>query len=72
MKTKLILGAFLMAALVSPASADYWIVQDQKSMKCSVVSKKPTSATKMVLAGDKVFKKRNEAREAMKGETGCK
>ena len=47
MKVKSILAACIIAAYASPtlAADEYYVVQDVKTKKCTVVDKKPTEST---------------------------
>jgi hypothetical protein len=70
---KKILGAALILAFVTPALAadEFWVVQDVKTKKCTIVDKKPTT-TEMTVVGDgKVFKTRTEAETGMKTVKVC-
>lgn len=69
---KLIAGAVLFAAFAGPAlAADYYIVQDSGTKKCSIVDKRPTVTTTTVVGGDKVYTTREEASTAMKTVKVC-
>ena len=69
-----VLAAFAGAA-VAPAAAqttEYYVVQDVKTKKCTIVDKKPTSTTEYSVLGDgTVFKSRTEAETGMKGYKVC-
>jgi hypothetical protein len=69
---KTFLGAALILAFVNPALAatEYYVVQDAKTKKCTIVEKKPTTTTETVL-GDTVYKTRAEAEGAMKTVKVC-
>jgi len=70
---KKILGAALILAFVTPALAadEFWVVQDVKTKKCTIVDKKPMT-TEMTVVGDgKVFKTRTEAETGMKTVKVC-
>jgi hypothetical protein len=71
MRAKLI-AAGLATFLVTPAFADYYVVQNATSKKCNVASKKPTG-TKVVLVGDgTAYKTKKEARDALAAADACK
>jgi len=71
MKVKLVAAA-LALFIATPAFADYYVVQNATSKKCSVASKQPTG-TKVVLVGDgTAYKTKKEAREALKAADTCK
>ena len=73
LRTFLISGAVLMALAV-PASAqmaaEYYVVQDTSTKKCTIVDQKPTT-TATVVVGDGVFKTRTEAETGMKTIKVC-
>jgi len=59
---KLIIAAGALAVVATPALADFWIVRDSSTNKCTVVDKKPTDTKVVVVGGDgKVYKTRAEA-----------
>ncbi len=65
---KAIVSAVLIVAFAAPALAasEFYVVQDVKSKKCTVVSKKPADTTKVTVMGDTVYKTRKEAQGAIK------
>jgi len=71
---KTLATAALLAALVAPAFAadEFYVVQDVKTKKCTVVDKKPvdTSMTVVSPAGT-VYKTRSEAETGMKTVKVC-
>ena len=67
---KAMVCAFAIAALTTPALADYWVVQDSSTKHCEVVNQKPTTTTTTVV-GDRAFTTHEEARNAMKTMTVC-
>jgi hypothetical protein len=68
---KLIFVAGLVA-FATPAFADFYVVQDSSTRKCTIVDKKPTTTTTTVVGGDgKVYTTRVEAENAMKTEKIC-
>lgn len=72
MKTKVILAGVLAVGLASPALADYYVVQNSKTHKCSVAAKKPSAKSKtLVLVGD-AYKTKAEATTAMEAAAECK
>jgi len=74
MKIKLVAAAALVASFAVPAFAanQFYIVQDIKTKKCTVVDKKPTeSSTSVVSPGDAVYKTRIEAETGMKTVKVC-
>jgi hypothetical protein len=74
-KTKLIIASILVTALASPAlAASYYVVQNTKTQKCTVVTKKPAAKSKTtVLVGDgTVYKTKSEATTAIGTIAVCK
>ena len=72
MKTKMIVGAALIAASVTPAlAAEFYIVQSPTTKKCEIVDKKPTTTTTTVVGDGKVYQTREEATTAMKTVKVC-
>jgi hypothetical protein len=52
------------AALASPALADFWIVRDSPTAQCRIVESRPAD-TKIVVIGDKVYKTRADAEKEL-------
>jgi hypothetical protein len=74
MKTKVILACVLAVGVASPAWADFYIVQNNKTHKCSVAKSKPSEKSKtVVLVGDgTAYKTKAEATTAMGSVDTCK
>jgi hypothetical protein len=73
MKTKLLVATVAIAAFASPALADFWIVQDSSTKRCTIVEQRPTTTTTTtIVGGDTVFKTRVEAENQMKTVEVCK
>ena len=71
--TRTILAATLAVAFSTASlaqSAEFYVVQDATTKKCTIVDKKPTSSTTVVV-GDGVFKTRTEAETGMKSIKVC-
>ncbi len=72
--TKTIVAMAISAALVIPADAQatFYVVQDTKTKRCSVVKERPTSTT-MVVVGDtgKVYTTESEAQAAVRTIKVC-
>jgi hypothetical protein len=70
---KALIGAMLVAALITPAAADeFYVVRDSTTKKCMIVDKKPaTSTTTVVSEGGKVYTTKTEAESAMKTVKVC-
>ena len=76
---RLVLAAALASTIGAPAFAqstttttteEYYVVQDASTKKCTIVDKKPTTAT-MVQVGPMAFKSRTEAESGMKTIKVC-
>lgn len=72
--TKTILALAITTALVVPAAAQatFYVVQDTKTKRCTVVKERPTTTT-MVIVGDsgKVYTTEAEAQTAMRTIKVC-
>ena len=74
---KLIVSAFFMAAFSATTFAQtttttYYVAQDVKTKKCTIVDQKPADTTTMTILGDgAVFKTRTEAEGSMKSIKVC-
>jgi hypothetical protein len=74
MKTKIVLACLLAVGVASPAWADYYVLQNNKTHKCSVGKNKPSEKSKTVaLVGDgTAYKTKAEATTAMGTMDACK
>lgn len=71
MRAKLIAAAAL-AAFVTPAlAAEFFVVQDTSTKRCTIVEQRPTTQTSVVVGDGKVFTTRSEAENAMKTIQVC-
>ena len=52
-------------------TTEFYVVQDTATKKCTIVDKKPTTATTVVVGDGKVFKTRTEAETGMKTIKVC-
>jgi hypothetical protein len=70
-KMKKLVAIAMLVAFVSPALAadEFYVVQDVKTKKCTIVDKKPTTTTTIVDNG--VFKTKTEAETGMKTMKVC-
>ncbi|HZP79468.1 MAG TPA: hypothetical protein VFB45_25260 [Pseudolabrys sp.] len=67
-----IIVAAMLAAFVTPAvAAEFYVVQDAKTKKCTVVDKKPTTTETTVVGNGTVYKTREEATTGMKSVKVC-
>jgi hypothetical protein len=70
---KLLLAACAASFTLATAqaqTAEFYVVQDTSTKKCTIVDKKPATTTTVVV-GDGVFKTRTEAESAMKTIKVC-
>jgi hypothetical protein len=69
---KALIGVVLVVAFVTPALAadEFYVVQDVKTKKCTIVDKKPTT-TETTVVGNGVYKTRTEAETGMKSVKVC-
>jgi hypothetical protein len=73
MKARIAIAWVIVAAMASPALArNYYVVQNTKTQKCSVLPKKPKAKTILVVSGSTVYKTRAEARGALGTFAACK
>ena len=73
MKAKVFLACALAVGVASPAWADFYIVQNNKTHKCSVQAKKPSEKSKtLAVVGDPSYKTKADATTAMGTLADCK
>lgn len=64
---KNLIAAVALIGLTIPAlAAEFYIVRDTSTKKCTVVETKPTSTTMVVVGGNKVYTTRAEAEAQIK------
>ena len=74
MKIELVAAAALVASFAAPAFAadEFYVVQDVKTKKCTVVDKKPTESSMTIVSpSGTVYKTRAEAETGMKTVKVC-
>jgi hypothetical protein len=72
MRTKSIIAAAGIAALASPAlAAEFYIVQDSGTKRCTIVEQRPTTQTSVIVGDGTVYTSRVEAETAMKTVKVC-
>jgi hypothetical protein len=74
MKLKLVAAAALVASLAAPAFAadEFYVVQDGKTKKCTVVDKKPTESSMTIVSpAGTVYKTKTDAEAGMKTVKVC-
>src|SRR5215213_6558256 len=66
-------GAALAAVCISPALADYYIVQNPTTKRCTIVEQRPANPSiGVVVGGDTGFGVRTEAESRMKSVEVCR
>lgn len=71
MLRKVLLASAITIGLTAPTlAAEFYVVQDTATKKCTIVDKKPTVTTTTVV-GDGVYKTREEATTGMKSVKIC-
>jgi len=70
---KFLIPAAAAAFIASAAYAQtgFYVVQDTSTKKCTIVDKKPTTASTVVVGDGKVFKSRTAAETGMKTMKVC-
>jgi hypothetical protein len=70
---KFLISAAVAAIMTGAAYAqtEFYVVQDTSTKKCTIVDKKPTTKTTVVVGDGKVFKTRTEAETGMKTIKVC-
>jgi vancomycin permeability regulator SanA len=64
---KLLIASITLVALAMPAlAAEFYIVRDTSTKKCTIVEQRPTSSTVVVMGNGKVYTTRAEAETAIK------
>ncbi|MBR1090207.1 hypothetical protein JQ621_22305 [Bradyrhizobium manausense] len=74
MKLRIAAAALMVAAFSLPAFAadEFYVVQDVKTKKCTVVDKKPTESSMTVVSpSGTIYKSRTEAESGMKTVKVC-
>ncbi|MCK1339198.1 hypothetical protein IVB38_25100 [Bradyrhizobium sp. 38] len=74
MNTKLATAALMIAAFSLPAFAanEFYVVQDVKTKKCTIIDKKPTDTSMAVVSpSGTIYKSRTEAESGMKTVKVC-
>jgi hypothetical protein len=74
MKTKLVVAAALLASFATTAFAadQFYVVQDVKTKKCTVVDKKPAESSMSVVSpAGAAYKTKTEAEAGMKTIKAC-
>jgi hypothetical protein len=71
---RIALAAVTVVALATSAMAqttEFYVVQDVKTKRCTIVDKKPATTTEVTILGNSVYKTRTEAEAGMKTVKVC-
>lgn len=71
---RIIVATALAAAVTTAAFAqttEFYVVQDVKTKKCTIVNERPKTTTEFTVLGTTVFKTRAEAETGMKTHKVC-
>jgi len=69
---KTLIAAALIATFATPTfAAEFFVVQDVKTKKCTIVDKRPTTSETIVVGDGKVFATRAEAETGLKTVKVC-
>jgi hypothetical protein len=73
MKLKYAFAGLLIAGFTTPVLADYWVVQDPTTKKCTVVKEKPPETTTVTILINKgeALKTEEQATDYIKRTTDC-
>jgi hypothetical protein len=72
MKLRLLIAAAGVAAFVTPSlAAEFYIVQDTTTKRCTIVEQRPTSSTMTIVGPGTAFTTRTEAEAGMKTVKVC-
>jgi hypothetical protein len=71
MKLKLALAALLVTGISAPALADFYVVQDHTTKRCTVVKEKPAGTSVTILGDGTVYKSETEAEGYIKKTKVC-
>jgi hypothetical protein len=71
MRMKLLVVATAVAGFAIPALADFYIVQDTGTKRCTIVEQRPTTQTSVIVGDGTVYTSRTEAEGAMRTTKVC-
>jgi hypothetical protein len=72
MSLKHLAAVAALAAFATPAlAADFYVVQDTSTKRCTIVDQKPSTTTTVVVGGGSTYTTRTEAETAMKSVQVC-
>ena len=73
MQARVLVACLIVIGLASPALArKYYVVQNSKTLRCSVLPKNPKGKTVVLVSGSMSYKSRSEARAALRALPPCK
>jgi hypothetical protein len=67
----LIAGAVTLGLTAPTLAAEFYVVQDTATKKCTIVDKKPTTTTTTIVGDGKTYTTRTEAETGMKSVKVC-
>lgn len=71
MKAQLLLAAAITIALGRSAYADFYVVEDQSTHRCTIINEEPRPGTMNRTVGDDSYKSQQEAENAMRSALAC-
>ena len=71
MRAKLLVATAVTVMLAGSAHADFYVVENQSTHKCSIVSQQPMPGTIDTAVGDAGYKSQQEAEAAMRSALAC-
>jgi|GEM_PF-1650637 len=71
MNPKLLLAAAITATFAGSSHADFYVVENQSTHKCSVVIQQPSPGTIDRVVGEDGYTSQQEAEAAMRNELAC-
>jgi hypothetical protein len=63
--------AIAFSASAFAQTTEFYVVQDVKTKRCTIVDKKPTTTTEVTVVSDGVYKTRTEAESGIKSIKVC-
>lgn len=63
--------ATVFATVSFAQTSEFYVVQDVKTKKCTIVDKKPATTTEVTVVGNGIYKTRTEAETGMKSVKVC-
>jgi sporulation protein YlmC with PRC-barrel domain len=72
MKRGLLASAALLMAVSTASAAEFYVVQDTSTKRCSIVEQRPSGDRMSVVSGTTVYPSRGEAESAMKSASICR